>query len=361
MVEPSGSAKEVWRTGPPVSELGEFGLIDRIRRRLEQAATDRTPGPLDAALTDIGDDAAIYRPPAGWDLLLTCDALIEGCHFQPAWITPREAGARAAEINLSDIAAMGGLPEGALVSLGLPPGLSIAAVDEIYEGLLHSLEGHGARILGGNIATSDQLFLDITLLGRVEAGKALRRSGARPGDVVFVTGSPGAAGAALAALRAEPAAVTAGGLRERMRRHHAAPRARIDVGRYLVTEDLASAAIDLSDGLAGDMRHVCEESGVAVVFEERFLPLDEDLLLLAEKLKSDPLLWVLGASDDYELLFTAPPANADRVFAAAGLCGVRVTPIGSVVAGSADVRLRKREGSLVDLPGGWDHLRSAPG
>jgi len=395
MIAPTEGGQALWRQGRPVSELGEFGLIARIRERVRRAAAGRVSlaretsgehetsgahgasGAPDAsggglACADIGDDCALLRPPSGWDLLLTCDTLVEGRHFRREWITPRELGARAAEINVSDIAAMGGLPDGALISLGLQPDFPVAAVDEIYEGLLAALGAHGARILGGNVTTAASLFLDVTLAGRVEAGEALCRHRARPGEVVFVTGVPGRAGAALAALAAGEGIwprvaerVTAAGkrrvtpdeLRERMRRYHAVPRARIEIGRYLLKNELASAAIDVSDGLAGDAAHLCEESGVAITLEEIFLPLDGDLRQLGEELGTDPLRWVLGASDDYELLFTVPPERVDQVFAIAGLFDVRVTPVGSVLPGPGGVRLRRKDGSFAEPAGGWDHLR----
>jgi thiamine-monophosphate kinase len=348
-----------WTGGPRVSELGEFGLIARIRER-----APLRPG---ALLLGPGDDAALLALPAGWDLVLTCDMQLEGRHFRRAWMTPRELGARAIEVNLSDLAAMGALPVAALVSLGLPQDLPVPVVDALYEGMTASLAPHEAALAGGNITASDRLIVDVTLAGRVESGRALRRAGARVGEIVFVTGCPGRAAAALAGLAAAPetwdrlaAGVkgAADALRERFRLFHAAPAARLAAARFLVENQTARAAIDQSDGLGGDLAHVAEESRVRIVLEEAHLPLDPEVEALAALLGVDPLDWTLGPSDDYELVFTTPRAQAGVAFAMGASLGLAVTPIGEVVAGEPGVALRRRDGSIAAIGAGWDHLRA---
>jgi len=347
-----------WRGGPSVGALGEFGLIARIRERI---------GPPSAALVlGPGDDAALLSVPAGWDLVLTCDIQLEGRHFSPRWMTPKEVGARAATVNLSDAAAMGAVPVAALVSLGLPPSLPVAVTDALCDGLLAALAPHGAALAGGNITAAESLIVDVTLAARVEAGRALRRAGARAGDVVFVTGYPGCAAAGLATLEADDAlwarlaervGRAPGDLRARFRLHHAAPVARLAAGRFLVENEAASAAIDTSDGLGGDLAHVAEESGVRIELREAYLPVDPTLIELGALLGTDPLAWVLGASDDYELAFTAPRAKADLVLAMGEALRLPVAPIGEVVAGAAGVELRRADGTSLPVTGGWDHLR----
>ncbi|MCK4305618.1 MAG: thiamine-phosphate kinase [Candidatus Eisenbacteria sp.] len=345
-----------WQEGPPVSQLGEFEVIARIRSKIAGRATSAgSPGAHGAIVQGIGDDASLLRLPPGWDLLWTCDIQMEGCHFLREWMAPREVGARCAEVNLSDIAAMGGQPVAVLVSLGLPAQLRIGALEQIYDGVIDAFARHGAVVAGGNVSKSETLFLDLTVLGRVEEGRALRRSGAKPGDVVFVTGWPGRAAAAVAALGAGKGILNEEG-RERLRASYAAPRARVDVGRYLVENGIASAAIDQSDGVVGDLAHICEESGVGIVLEERLLPVDEDLVRLAAALEVDPLSWILGASDDYELLFTVPRAAVDPVFALPVETGVTATPVGEVVDGPQEVLLGAGGGDLRRFKGGWDHL-----
>lgn len=379
--DPDSHERE-WASGRPAHEIGEFNLIARLRE------ISRRPNP--ALPLGIGDDAAILHIPDGWDALLTCDIQIEGRHFMRRWVSPEEAGSRAAIVNLSDIAAMGGLPVAALVSLGVPPALTVEAIERMYAGLMETLGKYDASIAGGNVTASEELILDVTLIGRVERGRALSRSGARAGDVVFTTGYPGRAAAALHLLRAEDgfwqrfdektrdAIMEA---RSQLRRFHAAPAQRIAVGRYLLENGLAHAAIDQSDGLAGDLAHICEESGVGIILEEEHLPVDAEVKRLAALIGHDPLDWVLGPSDDYELLFTAPPDNVDDIFAMGAVLAVEIAPIGMVagaptgivdgaptgrvesgptgmVAGGLQrVALKRADGSLATLSGGWDHLR----
>jgi thiamine-monophosphate kinase len=350
-----------WDGGPAVGDLGEFGLIARIRERIPPApaASGVVLGP--------GDDAALLEVPPGWDLVLTCDIQIEDRHFRRRWMSPREAGARAAAVNLSDVAAMGGVPTAALVSLGLPPALPIAAVDAMCEGIVSELGRHGATLAGGNISASDAIILDVTVAGRVERGRALRRSGARPGDTVLVTGHPGRAAAALATLDAAgdlwerlaasgPAPAPAPELRERFRRHLAAPSPRVAVGRFLAENAVASAAIDQSDGLTGDLAHIAEESGVRILLGRSFLPIDPELAALGPLVGVDPLDWVLGASDDYEMIFTAPAGKVDLALALGTALGIAVTPIGAVVAGPPGVDVLDADGAPIAAREGWDHL-----
>jgi thiamine-monophosphate kinase len=351
--------ESTWRGETSVGDLGEFGLIARIRERIGAAGG--------ALVLGLGDDAALLSVPAGWDFALTCDMQLEGRHFSRRWMTPKEVGARAATVNLSDAAAMGAVPVAALVSLGLPPALPVAVTDALYDGLLAALTPHGVALAGGNITAAESLIVDVTLAARVEAGRALRRAGARAGDVVFVTGYPGCAAAGLATLEAEDAlwarlaeraGRAAGDLRARFRLHHAAPVARVAAGRFLVENEAATAAIDSSDGLGGDLAHIAEESGVRIELQETFLPVDPILIELGALVGTDPLAWVLGASDDYELIFTAPRAKADLVLAMGEALRLPVAPIGEVVAGAPGVELRRADGTRAAVTGGWDHLRS---
>jgi thiamine-monophosphate kinase len=249
---------------------------------------------------------------------------------------------------------MGGHPVAALISLGLPPEFSWGTLADIYRGLQTAFLRRDAQIAGGNIARADQLMLDLTLLGRIEEGRALTRSGARPGDIVFATGPSGRSAAALAALRTSQ--TLDGELRRRLRPFYVTPRARITAGRYLAVNGIAHAAIDQSDGLVGDLGQICGESGVGIVLDEDLLPVDPDLARLASLLEQDPLNWVLGASDDYELLFAVSRDRVDLAFALPGAVGVPAVPLGSVVDGEPAVRLRASGGELRELTGGWDHL-----
>ncbi len=334
-----------WQTGPPVDELGEFEVIARLRRRLGVPA----PGVGGIAL-GMGDDAALLRPRPGFECALTCDIQVEGRHFCREWLSPEQLGTRAVEVSVSDIAAMGGVPRAAMISLGLPPDLPLGALLGIYDGIASALDRHQAAVAGGNVTASDTLFIDLAIVGEVEEGRALTRKGAAVGDLVFVTGVPGRAAVAVACLRKGTEPLDPG-----LRRAFTEPRARVDVGRYLVENGIAHAAIDLSDGLAGDLRHVCEESGVSIVLDAASLPRCREVETAADRLGVAAVDLVLGPSDDYELIFVTPPEHADR--ALASFTDGTVSPIGHVVSGPARVFLDEGADELRQLEGGWDHLR----
>ncbi len=340
-----------WEKGPPVGSLGEFAVIEELRGFL--GATDSA-----AVLKSIGDDAALLRPAPGGDLIWTCDIQIEGRHFRRDWMTPDEAGARAIEISVSDVAAMGGTPLAVLVSLGLPAQLHLGALEGLYRGMRAALEPHGAAIIGGNISGAGEFLVDLSVLGWVESGRAIVRAGARPGELVYVTGYPGRAAAAVRLLSGDPELALPSRDREVILNAYRAPRAQVALGRYLRENDCASAAIDQSDGVAGDLLHIAEESGVGIVLHAASLPLPDDLIAAASALEENPLSWVLGASDDYGLLFTAARDHADRIMALPrAIAGAVVHPIGEVVAGEPAVRLRGPGGEEVRLGSGWDHLK----
>ncbi len=410
-----------WDSGPPVGSLGEFAVIERLRELLGEPHDD-------AILKSIGDDAALLSPPTGGDLIWTCDIQIEGRHFRREWLTPDEVGARAAQISVSDVAAMGGVPLGVLVSLGLPADLRFGALEGVYRGMRRALAPHGTAVIGGNISGAREFSIDLSVLGWVESDLALTRDGARPGDQVYVTGFPGRAAAAVQLLlrggtsageevrrsadslsagggsgKADSAgaglaggvsadAVSASGVSADAvsasagssdvvssgggsgqtassplsREHRAtllaayrAPRAQIAIGRYLRENDCASAAIDQSDGVSGDLLHIAQESGVGILLHAEALPVPDDLSAAGELLKQNPLSWILGASDDYGLLFTASRDQADRVMAMMSVLAgeqVAVHPIGEVVPGEPVVRLAAPGKEPVVLGAGWDHL-----
>ncbi len=396
-----------WDSGPPVGSLGEFAVIERLREMLGEPHDD-------AILKSIGDDAALLSPPTGGDLIWTCDIQIEGRHFRREWLTPDEVGARAAQISVSDVAAMGGVPLGVLVSLGLPADLRFGALEGVYRGMRRALAPHGTAVIGGNVSGAREFSIDLSVLGWVESDLALTRDGARPGDQVYVTGFPGRAAAAVQLLlrgvtsageegRSPTDVVSSGGGSAgggssggsssgggsadavsagaasgqpgsgqtgspRLSRAHRAtllaayraPLAQIAIGRYLRENDCASAAIDQSDGVSGDLLHIAQESGVGILLHAEALPVPDDLTAAGELLKENPLSWILGASDDYGLLFTASRDQADRVMAMTSVLAdehVAVHPIGEVVPGDPVVRLAAPGKEPVVLGAGWDHLR----
>ena len=331
---------------PTVGELGEFALIDRIRRALGDAR---------GVALGIGDDAAAVRPSPGKLLLATCDIQVEGRHFIKARIGPEQLGRRAAAVNLSDVAAMGGRPAYALVSLALPADTEVDWVERLYDGLRDGFAEHGAVVIGGNLSgSSAEIVIDVTLHGEVDEPAMLRRSGARPGDAVLVTGALGAARAGLLALDAglagESASVAA--------RAHLLPTARVDEG--LAASGLATAAIDVSDGFAADLGHLCEASGTgARIFADR-LPVSPAAHGVAADLGFDPLLAALHGGEDYELIVTCAAAHTDALIEAVRrTTGTPLIAVGEITE-APGLRLVEPGGNERSLDSsGWDHFSGA--
>ncbi|WP_324669898.1 thiamine-phosphate kinase [Geochorda subterranea] len=332
----------------PVSAVGEFGLIERLARRLRPPDQDVVVG--------IGDDAAVVRLGRGRHLLATCDVQVAGVHFLANRVDPFALGRRCAAVNLSDIAAMGGRPTHFLVSLGLPPETPVAFVERLYEGLAQEAARFGADVVGGNVSRSPVLFIDLTLLG--EAGdQVLRRSGARPGDRVLVTGRLGASAAGLAVL-AQPGLEASEDDRARVLEAHLTPTPRLLEAGAIVATGGATAMLDVSDGLAQDLGHLCDESGVGVRVWAGSLPVDEATRRVARAAGRDPLEWAVGGGEDYELLFTARPEAVEALIAAVGrAAGTPVSVIGEILPAERGRWLVLPDGREVALGvRGWSHF-----
>ena len=296
----------------------------------------------------IGDDCAILRVPQGWRVLVTTDLCVEDVHFRRAWHPAPSIGHRCLARGLSDIAAMGGEPVACFLSLGLPPSLSQKWLTGFLRGLLKLAQESKVALAGGDTSSAPKITADIVVVGKVPAGKALLRSGARPGHGIFVTGELGGAAAALLQLYNGEHPVASRSL------CHLYPQPRLQAGRWLRENRLASAAIDLSDGLSVDLRHICDESGVSAIVETDALPI---------AMRAD-LKLALHGGEDYELLFTAPK-NA-RI--PASIAGIPVTRIGEILpdrngrsrssSAARIVQLRDATGRLRPLkPAGWEHFR----
>jgi thiamine-monophosphate kinase len=303
-----------------VADLGEFGLIDRLDELLQREGV-RAPG----VTVGIGDDTACFRPRSGAEVLVTCDCMVEGRHYLPDRISPLNLGRRAMVMNISDIGAMGGHPRYALVSLGLRADTLVADVEAMYAGFLAELNPFGAAVVGGNITKTDHAnFIDITLIGEGEPDQLLRRSTARSGDAILVTGCPGQAVAGLQLLLQPQAPMDSGD--QSLIDAYNEPSHRALEGQAVARAGWATAMIDTSDGFLGDLGHICEESGVGAELTQERFPASEALRNAAERLGKDPYDLVLGDSDDYELIVTCPPDRvADIRAAVAAVSGVRVS------------------------------------
>lgn len=333
-----------------VRDLGEFPLIDRISRGISY----RTGG----VVTGIGDDTAALRVTPGHLLLATCDVQVEGIHFRVQTTTPELLGRKALAVNLSDIASMAGAPRYALVSLGLPPTTPVAFVDGLYAGLNAEAAEFGVDIVGGNISGSPpEIFIDVTLLGEVEPGRVLHRSGARPGDRLVITGHPGDSAGGLALLL-DPSVRCPPEAAEHLKRAHRAPVPRVAAGQAVGETGLAHAMIDVSDGLAGDLGHVAEASGVGAVLWADRIPISPELREAAAALGRDPLDFALHGGEDYELLIAVAPGGEDRVIQAIERAGgVGAAVIGEVVPAERGLSVQLPDGRTLTLrPAGYRHF-----
>ncbi len=313
--------------------MDEFQLIERYFRR---------PAPGGAGVeVGVGDDGAIVRLPPGRELVVVVDTLVAGVHF-PAEMTPPDVGYRALAVNLSDVAAMGAEPAWMTLALTLPAP-DADWLEGFAAGLWDLAERHGVALIGGD-TTRGPLTVSVQVLGHLPAGTRLLRGGARAGDRVFVSGTPGDAAAGLGLRTPDTDA------ERRLRTRFLRPEPRLGLGLALAGRASAAiAAIDVSDGLLADLAHICEASGVGAVIEEERLPLSAALLEVAGRERAAEL--ALTGGDDYELCFTLPPeVEADDLSA-----DVPVTAIG-VVTAEPGIRLR-RHGRDVPLPaGGYRHF-----
>lgn len=336
--------------------FGEFRLIRDLARRFGR--TDRS------VERGIGDDAALIRPSPGRSLLLTADLLAEGIHFDLATATFEEIGYKAAVANLSDIAAMGGIPQYLLVAVAVPPSYRPSDIERLYTGLMCACRRHAVQLVGGDTSGSLQgLFVSLTLTGSIEPGYALRRDGARAGDLLYVTGTLGDSLAGLAILNNRGRKHLASRVGRKGKEEgylitrHLRPTARIKEGRLLAEHRLATAAIDISDGLSGDLAHLCEQSGVGAEIEVEALPLSRACRVYAASCGADPVRLALTGGEDYELLFTVPPRQQTRLETMATQAGCHFSRIGIMRPREFGLRTRQRNGSLQRLmPTSFEHF-----
>lgn len=298
-------------------------------------------------LKGIGDDCAVLRLPAGRESLVTTDFTLEGVHFRRDWHPPESVGYRCLARGLSDIAAMGGAPVAVFLSLALPRNLPQSWVDRFLNGMVSLAKKQGATIAGGDTAESPEgILADIIVVGTVPAGKAILRSGAKPEDRIYVSGELGGSAAAVAKMRADPREK----LNPRYYPRHFYPEPRVELGRFLRERKLATAMIDISDGLSTDLTHICEESGVGADIDSSAIPLAH-VGKVAHEVDLD---LALHGGEDYELLFTVP----SRKRVPNRIAGVTITQIG-VITRSRRIFLSSAGGVGYELrPRGWEHFRS---
>jgi len=337
-----------------ISTLGEFGLIAHLTREF----TPFHPTTLKA----IGDDAAETKPVRGRNQLVTTDLLIEGVHFDLAYMPLMHLGYKAVVVNLSDIYAMGGTPYGITVSIAMSSRFPVEALDELYAGIRHACEAYGVDLLGGDTSSSKQgLILSVTALGDVEEGKAVYRSGAKPTDLVCVTGDIGGAYAGFLILDREkkvyidkPEEQPDLTDYEYVIGRQLRPEARKDVADWLKQHDIRpTSMIDISDGLASELHHICAQSSCGALIYASKLPIDFQTVAVAEEFDIAPSVFATNGGEDYELLFTVPIADFQKL---KDIKGIAI--VGHITPDKGLVQLVTESGLTLDLKAeGWNHFK----
>lgn len=364
--------------------LDEFGLIRRLAERIPTAHQDVTLG--------IGDDAAVLAYRAADEVVVTTDTMVEGSHFLPETMSAADIGYKSVAASISDIAAMGGVPRHVLVAIGIPLTMPVEDLDNVYDGIRAICERCQCVVVGGDVVHTDgPMFINTTVLGSVESGRALRRSGAQPGDVVFVTGEVGTAQAGLrdligahahlqtrlAAASDAPSAadaVPSGSLADVARhvssiapralgtddqqvvwRAHQRPIPQVDAGQILNAEQ-ASSCNDISDGLASELNEIAAASGVRLRIDERRIPIHAATRNVARLRGEDATAYAWYGGEDYQLVGTATPFAFARILARCESIGVKVTQIGRVEAGDGVVADLIRGGLDIISSKGYNHF-----
>lgn len=338
----------------PLDKVGEFGLIGRIQQTVELTQPSTILG--------IGDDAAILAPAAGQELVISTDLLVEGVHFDLTFCPLKHLGYKAVAVNVSDIAAMNALPTQIVVAVSIPPRFTVEAVEELFEGVKLACEAYNVDLVGGDTTGSRAgLTISITALGQVAAGQAVRRSGAGPNDLLCVTGDLGGAYLGLQVLerekqvwQADPESQPELDKYPYVLQRQLRPEARMDVIHEL--RDLGvtpTSMIDVSDGLASEVLHLCQASGTgARIFTEN-LPIANPTLEVANEFNLDPIMCMLNGGEDYELLFTVPLADHAKL-----KNHPDITIIGHMVAKSEGANLITKSGQPVPLKAqGFSHFQ----
>jgi len=333
-----------------LSELGEFGLIKRLTKDFEIIKP--------TTLKSVGDDAAVISKEGG-EILLSTDLLIEGVHFDLSYVPLKHLGYKAAVVNFSDIAAMNGTPEQITVSIAMSNRFPLEAIEELYDGIKLACTKYKVDIVGGDTSTSNSgLFISVTVVGRANQEDITYRNGAKVNDLVYVSGDLGAAYMGLMLLKREKLVFQANPEiqpeltgNDYILERQLKPEARTDIIQLLKEHGIKpTSMIDISDGLASEILHICDVSNTGCAIYEDKIPIDPTTVAMAEELNMDPTTAALNGGEDYELLLTISQQDYDKIKGIEGL-----TPIGHITDASAGVNLISRSGTSVPITAqGWD-------
>jgi thiamine-monophosphate kinase len=329
-----------------LKEIGEFGFIDRITSGCLIRERNVFRG--------IGDDCAVFRASSELLTLFTTDMLVENVHFIRRATTPQRLGRKSLAVNISDIAAMGGVPGEALISLAVPETVEVDYLDGLYDGMKAMAREFDVNLLGGDTTASpEHLVVNVALVGEVPEDEVLYRSGAGPGEVIFLTGTVGSSAAGLDIIlagRSFPG-------QDELLEAHCDPIPHVKAGRIIAGLKVANSLIDVSDGVAADLGHICAESGLGAIIDEEKIPTTALFRDYCARFDLDPRHLSLHVGEDYVLLGTAPAGSAGTLAEALRSGGCEFFPIGETVAGGG-LRLRHPDGHLEELrSSGWDHFR----
>jgi thiamine-monophosphate kinase len=338
--------------------LDEFSFIKSLRERVKL-----TEPPQHSQLSlGIGDDAAVLRGALDKETVITTDLLVEDVDFRRSTTPAFLLGHKSLAVSMSDVAAMGARPRWGLISIGVPEEVwRTDFLQQFYEGLLELAQRYDVQLIGGDTSrTADKIVINSTVLGECAVDNAVKRSGAQPGDQIFVTGSLGASAAGLRLI--ERGAHLAGQNFNESETHrldhlllrHLRPEPRIGWGMVLGQESLASSMIDLSDGLSSDLNHLCAESSVGALVESSLLPIDVHVVELCGRRALDPLQLALHGGEDFELLFTVKPADVPKL--PRRVDGVEVTRVGEIVDSGKGVKISEGAHVWELKPEGWKHF-----
>ena len=327
-------------------EIGEFGFIDRVKA----GCLIREENVIKA----IGDDCCVFRTSGNLVTLLTTDMLVENIHFLREAIPPYLLGRKALAVNISDIASMGGIPREAVISIAIPKSLDIEYLDAFYDGIKSMAREFDINLLGGDTTSSpEHLVINIALVGEEKEDEVLYRSGAKPGDVIFLTGIVGSSAAGLDILLNKR---DIDSWEELFGAHHN-PTPHIKAGRIIASLKVANSMIDISDGLASDLGHICIESKVGAVIKEEKIPTSVKFKEYRNKYSLDFEYLTLHVGEDYVLLGTVPRENSDKLEKALKAEDCDYFPIGRIIDGTG-IQLKMGDGSIKPInPHGYDHFR----
>ena len=333
-----------------IKQIGESRLIQRI------ADNYRSSHP--AIITGIGEDAAALKISEHNILLTTCDLLVEDIHFNLNLTDSYHLGRKSLAVNLSDIAAMGGTPRFFLVSLALPPHLSLEFIDDLYRGIMELADEFNTQLVGGDTnASPDKLMIDITMLGEANPEHLLKRSGAKVGDSIFVTGTLGDSALGLFILEKNNA-LNQPLPSNMLTSKHLSPYPRIKEGKTMAENHLATAMIDISDGLLADLTHIITSSRVGATIWVSRLPLSSDFNQCQDQLKQNKVDFALKGGEDYELLFTSPQTKEKELHKLSKNLGVPISKIGEINSSQKLIILDQNQKPYPIDDQGYDHFSS---